>query len=157
MTLSHGTMPRDGAPWPICVSNEPTVPDEVITLYDTFPRMFGRTQEDGEIQEHYGINFRLRSSDPVVGFYKCAEIANAVDREILRSVVSVGALTYGANAIPAATYIVYSVTRMVYTRGATGFLYLGKERKQNVTGDLVTTSNRDIYSLNASASIRLTS
>lgn len=70
-----------GASWGVYVSNEPTSPDRVITVYDTEGRKNGRTMTDGEIQEHHGVQIRIRSDTYPIGYTKARAVVIKLDRD----------------------------------------------------------------------------
>jgi hypothetical protein len=125
----QGTLPTSppGA-WPIYAHNEPTSPDNCITLYDTDGRQHGRTGPDRERQEHYGVQIRIRARDGESGFVKAHAVAVALDALI----------DYDSLTIDGTRYIVHSVTR------TSGVISLGKEMAQ---------SKRHLYTVNAIVSI----
>ena len=92
--LGHGTDPDDDADWPIRYSFEPDEPANHITLFDTEPRQFGRSQPDGITQEHYGLQVRVRSETKQVGWRKAQDIAKSFDEDVLRDEVILGDYTY---------------------------------------------------------------
>ena len=160
VSLGVGTLPSVNGNWPIFATNEPETPDELITLYDTMPWVRGRSQPDGEVQEHHGVQVRVRAGHPALGFKKCWEVAQALDLQVhhLNVTVPIQTIGFGINAqtVPAANYHVWAISRHARNRqGASGFLYLGKERSQTVANDITTQSARDIFSLNTLVSLRM--
>lgn len=131
VTLGLGTLPTASGSWPIAVSQEPDTPDEAITLYDTSGRIDGRTHVDGEIQEFPGLQVRVRSANPVTGYTKAQAIAVALDQSIRLTNVTIGANVYK----------IYAITR-------TGTV--------NAIGKEIETSKRNLFTINAVASIRQT-
>lgn len=123
VSLGYGTLPESDAAWPIYVYSEPDTPDNCITLYDTTGRTQGRTQIDGETQEHEGIQIRIRSMLRLTGFLKASEVILSLDTEVLRNSVT----------IDASSYLVQAVSR-------TGNpLHLGRDRPS---------SNRTLHTIN---------
>lgn len=128
-TLGVGVTGGTVGDWPIYVSDEPNSPDNAITLYDTSGQNDGRSMIDGEVQEHPGVEVRIRSSTHEIGFAKAAVIA-----EIL-------AMTIYQNTVVISTnqYLVHSITR----KGTIN--YLGRENP---------TSKRQLFTINCLAAIR---
>ncbi len=128
MDLGDGTAPSAGEDWPVYVGQEPDRPDSVITCYDTAGEMQGKTMIDGEVQERYGVQIKVRDADFHDGQKKAREIAVALDPVTLRSVeVGTDAGTGGD------TYLVMEMTRR------SGPLSLGKD---------VTTSKMNLFTIN---------
>lgn len=99
--LALGTAPADAGSWPVHFSGEPNSPDNVITVYDAAGVSDGRTQVDGQMQEHHGIQVRIRSTNHGTGFTKARAIAVALDESVLLNSV----------AISGSVYLVYAVSR----------------------------------------------
>lgn len=119
-------------PWPVYDSVEPGAPDDVITVYNTSDQDDGRIMVDGERQQHYGIQIRVRGQTEKAGYQKAIAVAIALDGVVPGRVVSGG--TLDAN-----TYIVY----VVCIRG--GVLYIGMDNP---------TTKRPIYTINAIVPLR---
>lgn len=135
--LSAGSEPN-GDPWPIFASFEPDkpeVPDNIVTVYDTLGTISGRTHTDGETQEHHGIQVRVRSDSPVAGYAKAREIADKLDKQVLRTLVTIIIGGFGF------AWRVQSVTR------TSDVIALGKE---------IPTSHRNVFVVNAIVSLRET-
>lgn len=129
--LGGGVLPSAGGDWPIYVSQEPTTPDNVITLYNTAGIKDGRLMPTGEVQEHPGVQIRVRATDDNTGWTKAEALAILLDETVLINQVN----------ISTSVYIVYSVSR------SPGPLVLGKE---------VADSKRDLFTINITTSIRQT-
>lgn len=125
-----GTLPTDSLDWPIFVDNEPDRPDECITIYNTTGRKNGRTIE-GEIQEHHGIQIRIRSAVSEEGYPKARILATTLDEEV-----------YTENVyISGSVYCVHSFSRVDDIRS------LGK--------DTPTPTKRSIYIFNGLLMVRM--
>lgn len=135
--LGLGTNPADGEAWPVYVSSEPDRPDSVITTYDTSGRLNGRTQVDGEVQEHHGIQIRVRDANPAAGFKKANEIAIALDETVYLDTVAIEDVV----GTGVSRYLVWNVSRV------SGIFSLGKD---------VETSKRNLFTINAVVSLRRT-
>jgi len=129
--LSQGTLPSDSDSWPIHVAREPDTPDSVITVFDTSGRLDGRAQVSGEMLEHYGIQVRVRDTNPVEGFAKAQDIAIALDQTAYQDTITINS----------DTYLVHAVSR------TGGILGLGKETP---------TSKRNLFTINAVVELRQT-
>lgn len=105
-----GTLPSLADDWPIYCASEPNLPDNCITTYDTSGKLDGRIMVEGAMQEHYGVQIRIRCSDPVTGWQKAKEISRKVDIIYRETVL-----------IDSAQYLIHSVTR------TGGILSLGKD------------------------------
>lgn len=116
-------------PWPIYASSEPDVPDNCITVYDTIGIDDGRIMFDGNLQQHQGVQVRIRSKDHAVGWTKAAVIRSNLAREV-----------YDASIIiDSASYLLHSVNRI------SNVIALGKE---------IPTSKRSIFVINAIVSVK---
>lgn len=126
--LARGSLPEDETSWPIFVSQEADSPDSCITLYDTSGILEGRAQVSGEIQEHYGLQIRVRAAAANVAYAKISEINAWIDESVRNNLVT----------IDSNQYLVYAITR----KG--GILSLGKE---------LSASKRNLYTVNAIVSL----
>jgi len=118
--LSLGTA---SGTWPVYVSQEPDLPDNVITTFDTAGIHDGRHMPGGEVQEHNGVQIRVRSANHAAGYTKAQTIAATLDTSVKLTAVT-------ANSVD---YQVISISR----RGSV--IALSKN---------VPTSNRDVLTLN---------
>ena len=126
--LGQGTDPTVtplGA-WPAYESVEPNAPDNCITCYDTTESSDGRVMIDGERQQHYGIQVRVRSATAKLGYAKAIALAIALD-----GVVGIGVT--GTTLVPN-SYLVPEVS----VRG--GVLYIGLDNP---------TTKRTLHTVNA--------
>ena len=131
VSLGLGTQPSARGSWPIYVANEPDSPDSVITVQGTSGRQGGRLQVNGEIQEHQGIQIRVRDANHEDGYAKADTIKEVIDKSIRLNEVTIGS----------SVYLVWSVSRVG------GIIELGKD---------VPDSKRDLFTLNAVVSLRQT-
>lgn len=134
VTMGLGTYPPDAGAWPISATKEPDTPDNCITIYDTVGQIHGRDQIAGDRLEHYGIQFRIRSNNPAVGFPKAKSISTQIDRNVRLESVT----------IDGTQYIVWAITRtsaVIPLPPATG-------------GTQVPDTKRRLWTINAIVSIR---
>ena len=75
--------------WRVHVAREPDMPDNAITIYDTAGRIHGRFQATGEVQEHNGVQIRVRSADYDAGNRKIQAIADYLDETLYQATVTV--------------------------------------------------------------------
>lgn len=78
--------------WSCFVSMEPDnvrTPDNIITIYDTQGQFDGRLQINGEIQEQYGNQIRVRAKAYNVGYKKATDIAQRLDQLVVANQVTV--------------------------------------------------------------------
>ncbi len=127
---SLGTLPTSEDDWPIYANSEPDKPDNCITVYDTSNLKHGRTQVDGEVQEHHGIQVRIRSHTDTVAYIKARLIAVTLDSSTYRESVT----------IEASQYCVHSFTR------TSDVIAIGKET--------ITPSKRHVLTLNGLVMLR---
>lgn len=130
VNLAVGTNYSLGGSWPVYDGSEPDTPDNCITVYGTDPDIQGNNLVDGEVTEQYGIQIRVRSVTNETGGSKAREIAQALDKSV----------HYTAVTISPSVYVVVAVTR------GSGPLPLGKEP----------TTKRYLHTINCKASIRQT-
>lgn len=131
VSLGVGVLPEDGGDWPISATVEPNKPDNSITLYNTTSIKQGRSQLNGEIQEQYGIQVRVRSAGTVAGYTKANEVVIALDQSIRLTTVTINS----------SVYLIYGVSRLG------GVIDLGKETP---------TSKRNLSTINATVTLRQT-
>lgn len=88
--LGYGT---DSDTWPVYATNEPSSPDNCITVKDTDGKGEGRVAT-GELQEHQGIQIRVRSADHPTGWAKCTALRNGMATGFYDRTVVIGARQY---------------------------------------------------------------
>lgn len=120
--------------WPISYGQEAETPDDVITIYGTLGKDDGRTQIDGELQEHHGVQVRVRSGTKV-GFRVITGLAIACDQLVDMGVL-VTTSDLGSNH-----YIIQSCNRT-----GNGINSLGKE---------MSPTRRNLYTFNALLNVRM--
>ena len=120
--------------WPAYVSNEPSAPDDCVTVYGTTGRDFGRTMSDGERQVHHGFQVRVRSINHKTGWAKAWSLAVALDSP------AVWHVTVSGGQLSPHSYCVWSVSRT----GDVIDLYKNVPR-----------TKRDVFTFNATAYIKL--
>lgn len=116
----------DSGDWIGYYTHMPDVPDSAICVYHTEGKEGGRTVSDGERQEMYGIQIRIRTLDPEG--IKAEQIKIGLDQDVYRDTV----------VIETATYLVQAITRMG------NVLPLGPENP---------TSRRRLFTINATVSL----
>ncbi len=92
--LGLGTDPEASNVWPIYAEGEPDAPDNVITIYTTAGGDDGRSMIDGEVFGPYGIQIRVRSATPSVGWTKMDAIWTALNYEVNDRTVDIDASKY---------------------------------------------------------------
>lgn len=128
--LAVGTNYSLGGSWPVYDGSEPDTPDNCITVYGTDPEIQGHNLTDGEVTEQYGFQVRIRSVTNETGGSKAREIAQALDKNVNLTAVT----------ISPSSYVVVAVTR------GSGPIPLGKEPS----------TKRYLHTINCKASIRQT-
>jgi len=129
--LSLGTAPSAAGTWPVYVGQEPNTPDKCLTVYGTSSVHQGRVMDNGEVQERVGFQVRIRAANYVDAETKASAIAISFDQSIERTSVTVGANVYRVNSISRTS----------------GPIDIGKN---------VPATKRDIFTYNATASIKQT-
>jgi hypothetical protein len=123
-----GTDPATNSLWPVYATSEAVLPDNSITVYDTAGLDEGRDHSTLERAVHDGVQVRIRSTTPTVGFTKANVVALYLD-----AVQSVGVNLDGHR------YVVNNVSR------TSGVIPLGKD------GPL---GKRNLFTINALVSLR---
>lgn len=127
--LGGATDPNAGSAWPCYWSQEPDMPDNCLTTYDTSGQ-FDASVIGGEVQEHYGVQVRARcaANNANTGYVKLNAIATLLDETAFQEVVTIGG----------SRYLVHQVNR----KG--GIFSLGKEKPN---------SSRHLFTLNVLVSL----
>lgn len=84
--------------WPVFAGMEPQVPDDCITLYTTVGRDSGRDHVTGLYLRHRGLQLRLRSSDPKIGFVKIESLRNWLEVSLVRTTATLDSIQYLVHA-----------------------------------------------------------
>lgn len=121
--LNVGTDPNLQDNWPFFCDGEGDTPDNAITAFNTSGIVQGEIQFNGEVQEHYGLQFRLRATKPTVAWPKINEVMRAIDQQVNNNVITVEGTQYYVECI-ARTGTVFALgkvdgKRYVYTLNAT--------------------------------------
>lgn len=87
-----------GGAWPVYTDNEPTSPDNVVTVYlaGDGPN-HGRTNPDGQMQGPESIQIRIRCKDYRTGYTKADSIRTFIEspsQGAYRQDVTIGAIRY---------------------------------------------------------------
>lgn len=139
--LSLGASP-DSKPlgaWPVYYSKEPSTPDNCLTVFDTEPVFDGRMMFDGEYNEHYGFQVKVRASLFPSGVTKAATIATQFDGVLRQEVTVVDGSGVGTTNY---NYLVHSISRR------SGPVYLGTQ---------VDADRLHLFTINFTTTISLTS
>lgn len=128
VNLGLGANPPNST-WPVYSTNEPDIPDNCITVFDTVGKGDGRSMTDGELFDHYGIQVRVRATTFSVGYQKVNAIRVAFSESVIEEVVTIS----GTN------YLVKSITQI------SQIFPLGKE---------VPTSRRTLFTVNALVTVK---
>lgn len=100
INLGVGTDPDDEGSWPIFCDGEGDTPDNAITVYNTSGIVHGEVHYNGEVQEHYGLQFRLRATKSTVAWPKINELMLTIDQVINNDVVTIDGTSYYVECIP---------------------------------------------------------
>ncbi len=104
--LGLGSLPTNPPnSWPIYRGEEPSTPDNCITVYDTAGRDSGDSQVDGEKFEYVGIQVRIRSASYNVGYVKAEAIAKSMDEDIQNDNIAVGGRVYTLHSLMRSTQV----------------------------------------------------
>jgi hypothetical protein len=91
VNLGLGSDPASNSAWPIYVSNEPSDPDDCITLYDLVGAKYERAQPTGEVLGFDGFQVRVRSTDYPTGYTRADAIHTALAETVYQNTVTLGA------------------------------------------------------------------
>lgn len=132
VALNQGTSPLNNPlqNWPVYSTNEPSSPDNCITVFDTSGRDDGRIMQTGNRSEHPGVQIRVRSNDAQQGYLKARAICVAVDTGFYDFAVTVNTNEY----------VVHGIYR------SSNVLALGK----NLPND-----KRSVFTINATLDLKL--
>ena len=92
LDLTLGTDWSADDDWPVTFNSMPDSPDDFITVYDTAGQTDGRVF-GGEIQEHEGVQIRIRSAAATDGYAKISAIIAGLDA-VLRRTVNIDSSVY---------------------------------------------------------------
>jgi len=120
--------PPTGGVWPVFYDDEPSSPDNCLTVAGTSNLLQIRTQFDGEWEEPAGVQVRVRGKTSDIAGVKAQEVAWKMDKTPPRTVVT----------IESHTYLIHTINR------TGGVINVGKESAN---------SDRWLYSVNALISI----
>src|SRR5262245_65143476 len=87
------------SPWPIFATNEPTDPEEAVTVRDTLGIQFARHMMDGFIYEDLGVQMRVRAGTHAAARAKAIDIADACDMTVYRQHVTVDNVGYCVHTV----------------------------------------------------------
>lgn len=104
--LGKGTLPTANGDWPIFVGGEPNKPDNCITCKDTDGIQEGRDMTSGYMQEHEGVQLRIRAVDHQTGWDRSQLLMAALDTLISYLTVSIDSSTYSLEAVTRTTNII---------------------------------------------------
>lgn len=125
--LAIGTYTR-AADWRVFVESIPDSPDEIISVYDTAPSLFGSEMVTGETLEHHGILLRIRSAIYSTGWGIINSIRTEMD-DVDNEIIVISGVSYNVQAM----------------NRASGPFHIGTEEG---------TSKREIFTINYTTSIR---
>lgn len=130
--LGQVTHPDSDGEWPCYFSYQPKDPDDQVSVFDTEGQNDGRTQPDGETQEHYAVMVKVQGISRGHARQRIGQLARACDLSINQETVY----------LKGSYYLVEAVNRM------SSILDLGIDAPN---------SRRRSFSFNVLASIRMTS
>ena len=104
IALGLGILPVPGTnytatSWPTSTGQELDSPDNTATTYDTTGIKDGRSMTDGDVVEHPGVQVRVRATDDPTAQTQAWILANAVDRLIIGTNLTIGTHTYTIYAV----------------------------------------------------------
>jgi hypothetical protein len=100
--------------WPVFAGQEPDVPDDCITVYDTGITREGRFQIGGEEQTAYNLQIKIRSATQQEGYVK----ANSIQTTLASSVHNTVTTVTDDEGVGTATqsYMIYAISLRSFFR-----------------------------------------
>lgn len=92
--LGLATLATDNGLWPVYVTNEPSTPDNCITIFNTTGKDGGRSMIDGALLGHSGFQVRVRSHNHSTGWTKADAIQRDLAENVYDETVHVGDKNY---------------------------------------------------------------
>ena len=80
--LAQGSDVEMADDWPVYESKMPDSPDNAICIYNSEGFLGGRSQPDGQTQEKYGIQIKVRSK-LLDGYVKLKHIGSTFDQQLV--------------------------------------------------------------------------
>lgn len=80
--------------WPAYYDNEPDLPDNCITIYDTTPALDSDLMLSGEQTQHEGITIRIRSKDHDVGASMTRQLLKQLTEQVYFKYLTIGSHQY---------------------------------------------------------------
>lgn len=80
--------------WPAYYDNEPDLPDNCITIYDTTPAIDSDIMLSGEQTQHEGITIRIRSKDHDVGAAITRQLLKQLTEQVYFKYLTIGSHQY---------------------------------------------------------------
>lgn len=99
IALGQVTAPSSQTAWPIFVDNEPNLPDNCVTIYNTLGSDDGRAMVDGELFKHKGLQLRIRCVDEPTGWEKISGIQIVIAESIRNYFLTIDGEPYRINAV----------------------------------------------------------
>lgn len=90
----QATDPADALAWPVFVGVEPDTPDNCLTLDDTTGASDGRDMADGTLNQHFGLQLRVRSVGAPNGWVKAQTMRAWLSEQVRMTLVNLEASTY---------------------------------------------------------------
>ena len=98
LMINYGLATASGD-WPVTADTELNLPDNALVVTNTEGERWGRIQVTGEQPEHFGVQVKIRSSLPQVGWTKANLIAVAMDQQLSYQSVTIDSSVYAVGAI----------------------------------------------------------
>jgi Bacteriophage minor capsid protein len=96
--IGQGSGPGGSGVWPVFTSAIPDAPDEVLAVWDTTGISDGRFNATGNLEQHYGVQITVRSTDHPRGWLKAAQVRAALSA-VLDQTVTVGGNAFRLPAV----------------------------------------------------------
>jgi hypothetical protein len=99
ISLTVGTDPDNRQAWPVYAANEPNLPDNCITVYDSVGRYNGRLMNTGRTVDQSGFQVRVRSETSTLGYARACLIRVKMCEEIYDEVITLGTTRYRIQSV----------------------------------------------------------
>lgn len=80
--------------WPVYANTEPDTPDNCITITNTEGSSDGRDMDSGELDQHWGLQFRFRGTTNPITLAKVMAVRNWIAKSVFQTKVTVEGTVY---------------------------------------------------------------
>ena len=108
ITAALGTRFSGNDAWPIYYNYMPDTNSEgvdtnvnqnCLAVYDTTGQVYSRNSIDGRFNEDHGVMVKVRCKDETTGWSKSQAIKDYIDRQVIRTQVTISSSTYTVHCL----------------------------------------------------------